>query len=224
MNFKNKFNLKLDFYFHTWISDEKYDCSPWREIDANELQPNKYIISELVRLYNPKAYCSDMAKKFDNSKVIDTIAYRNSSITEIQNVSNLLSQLYSRYRVKNLIKDHAQRHGDYDIIILSRFDFLKEINIDPTSIDIEKIYVSDLHKDRQVFPDNFIVMAKDKFIKLFNIYDELHQLIDCYHLENKIKKLNEKLKINIEEILLASFIYYNEHENIVRTKLVPNFM
>ena len=224
MNFKNKFNLTLDFYFHTWVSNERYECSPWRDINENELQPNKFVVAELIRLYEPKAYCSDMAKKFDDTDVKDTLAYRNSSDKEKANINNLLSQLYSRYRVKNLVNDNAHLYGNYDIVILSRFDFLNEINLDPNTVDTEKIYVSDMHKDRHVFPDNFMIMSQDNFIKLFNIYDELAPIINRYYIEIKMEELNEKIKLNMEEIILASCIYFYEEDNIIRTDLIPNFM
>ena len=131
-NIKNLFKenninrVDVDFFFHCWLinENEKYNVSPWRKIENKFIVYNKDIINDLIKLYKPKAY------EFENQKNFD---YKN-----IKNSNNILSQMYSRNKVKNLFNLYNMT---YDFVIMSRFDNIYVIpSINLNKINTEKIY------------------------------------------------------------------------------------
>lgn len=209
--FTKKYNV--DFYYHTWYDEsiEYYDASPWRNISQKELKVKKDTIKHINNLYKPVAYLYDKPISFDISK------YNYE-----KNFENILSQLYSRNKVRNLLKNSGI---NYDLVIMSRFDFLRNIGIDLNNIDINKTYVSNLHYPRKILPDNFFVMNYENFIKMFDIYEKLSEIIDNDDVKIKMKEYDEKCILNLEEIILMKYIYeFNNVENVVYTNLIPNFI
>ena len=220
-------NIEVDFYYHAWYSKptEKkiyYDASPRGKTNQNNLLQVSNIIEILNNLYHPVDYHYEDSRTFDYSKYKNTIAYYNCQDKKvIKSISNVLSQLYSRNQVRNMLYNQNKK---YDCIITSRFDFLNPISINLYKIDLSKTYVSDLHYPRKIFPDNFMILSQNDYLNLFNIFDNLNNIVDNEFLNIKMIVNNEKLYLNTEEIILAN--YYNYHDdtsNVVYTSLIPDF-
>ena len=229
-------NHDVDFYYHTWILNSDtpyYRHSENRHVNIEELKGDKDIITKLNLLYNPKAYVFEESKSsyFDiktKDEIIGSIAYSNTPAhhNEEFRISNTLSQLYSRQQVRNLLYNTLQKEKiDYDFIIMSRFDFLKEINvnINLNNIDSTKIYVSDIHKPKSLFSDAILLLGVENFFKVFNIYDNLHNIINNKALDILCSTYNEAMGLTPESLLLANCLYY--FNDIERLKYVnfPNF-
>jgi hypothetical protein len=226
-------NHDVDFYYHTWtLPDEitHYSHAEYRNIPKDQLKYDKDIIRKINSLYNPKAYLFEEARDFDiekNNELLNSMAYSN---TDNKNrgirISHCLSQLYSRQQVRNLLYNTLQKENiEYDFVITSRFDFLKEINvnIDLNNINNEKIYVSDYHIPRAIFADNILLLGVENFFKFSNSYDNLYNIINNKTLDTLVTNYNEELVLAPENLLFANYLYYFGNINILEYVNFPNF-
>jgi len=224
----------VDFYYHTWTLPNEntyYSHSEWRNIPKEELKYDKDLIAKINSLYNPKAYLFEEAKVFDmekNNDFVNSIAYSNTDkINKGIKISHTISHIYSRQQVRNLLYNTLQKENiEYDFVISSRFDFLKEINvnIDLNNINNEKIYVSNIHKPRAIFSDSIILLSVENFFKLFNIYDNLHNLINNKTLATLITNNNDKLVLVSEGLMFANYLYYFNDIKTLEYVNFPNFI
>ena len=224
----------VDFYYHTWtLPNEEtfYSHSGYRNIPREDLKSDKDIITKINSLYNPKAYIFEEAKTFDMEKdddLVNGIAYLNTAdINKGIVLSSTISNIYSKQQVRNLLYNTLQKEKiDYDFVIISRFDFLKElnVNIDLNNIDNKKIYVSDIHKPRSIFSDAILLLGVENFFKLFNIYDNLHNLINNKTLDTLITNYNTKLVLVPEGLLFANYLYYFKDLTKIEYVNFPNFI
>ena len=227
-------NHDVDFYYHTWIlnsNNSYYRHSEYRNINAEELKGEKDIITQLNLLYNPKAYVFEESKlSFDietTDEFINSIAYSNTTDNNKGfRLSNTLSQLYSRQQVRNLLYDIIQSEKiKYDFVIISRFDFLNEINvdIDLNNINNQLIYLRSIYAPRIIFQDAIFLLGVENFLKMFNIYDNLHNLINNKALDTLLSSYNEIFNLVPENLILANYLYYfNDIKNLNYVNF-PNF-
>ena len=211
-------NHDVDFYYHTWTlpnGNTFYSHSEYRNIPKEDLKGDKDIITKINSLYNPKAYLFEEAKHFDiekNNEYINSIAYLNTSeFNKGIRISHTLSQLYSKQQVRNLLYNTIEKENiKYDFVITSRFDFLKEINlnIDLNNIDNQKIYVSNFLKPRDLFSDNILLLGVENYFKLLNIYDNLSNIINNKTLDTLMAEYNERLYLVPESLTFANYLYY----------------
>lgn len=224
-------NHNVDYYYHTWTlpnENAHYSHSEYRNVPKEELKGDKDIITKINSIYNPKAYLFEESKYFDIEK--NNIAYLNTAhlVNKDIRISHTLSQLYSKQQVRNLLYNTIEKENiKYDYVITCRFDFLNEINvnIDLNNIDNEKIYVSNIHKPRAIFSDAILLLSVENYFKLFNIYDNLCNLVNNKTLYYTfISKYNEKLNLTPENLTFANYLYY--FNDIKRLEYVnfPNFV
>jgi hypothetical protein len=229
-------NHDVDFYYHTWIlnsNDSYYRHSENRHVNMEELKGDKDIITNLNLLYNPKAHIFEESKSsyFDiqtKEQIRSTIAYSNTPNyhNEEFRISNTMSQLYSRQQVRNLLYNIIQTEKiEYDFVIMIRFDFLNKItvNIDLNNINKQLIYVSDIHKPSKLFADGIFLLNVDNFFKMFNIYDNLDNLINNKTLDTLCSSYNVVLALPPEHLIFANYLYYfNDIKNLEYVNF-PNF-
>ena len=70
-----------------------------------------------------------------------------------------------------------------------------------------------------------MILSQNDYLDLFNIFDNLNNIVDNDFLNVKMIVNNEKLYLNTEEIILAN--YYNYHDdtsNVVYTSLIPDLL
>jgi len=222
MKFINKQeDCKFNFFFHCWTLNENeiYKCSPWRNINNNELVYNKNVISELIELYNPILY------EFENQNNViineslykDTIVYNDTDINSLSNINNTLFQMYSRNKARNLLNKYLidTNNINYDFVMHIRFDINDMPKINFNELNKSQVYISNLHLPRISMPDNCIITNPYIFLEWFNIYEMLNDILNDNNLLMKITSLNEKILINPEQLILAKYIYhYNNTDNI----------
>lgn len=209
-------DCKVDVFYHTWTLEaagEQFDASPWRPLSKETLAFQEGLLDELQTLYMPVKWLAEPAlKTVDESPYVSTIAYRNIQTNERKrgNIKNVISQMTSRTKARNLLDQHIQESGvQYDFVIMSRFD-IKEA---PTALrladlDKRKVYVSNAHLPRRVFPDNFIICPPKIFCQWMAIMDHLPVILNSAELQKQMAGLKEKLELNPEEILLAAYLYH----------------
>lgn len=211
--------ITIDFFYHTWyLSDDKnlFDCSPWSHYNETDIKMPVNYKYLLEYYYKPKSCMYESVKKFEiTDDIVNSVFYQNSSDAIKKNIPNILSQCYSRQKVRDMILMYK-----YDYIITSRFDFLNEININLSELKKNTLYVSNMHLPRKIFPDNFMICCYDMFIDIFNINNNLHQIINI-----PTNLYNEIPHFNIEELLFYNYFYTGyDIENVIYTEKIPNFM
>ena len=231
-NYLNPFKkiYEIDFFYHTYYDEtfigKKYNSSPWRKIKNNVVK--QHVLKNLKKIYKPVAYSHNTPILFKNNQYVNLRAYQNSNNKTINNLNNLLSQLYSRKKVKNIFEEYILKtNTNYNLVISCRFDFLKPITLDLTHIDNEvgrtHIYVSNIRQSNILLPDNFIVLNPVNFLKIFNMYNDLSIICDSDMIEKELKKNNIQYILNMEEILLAQVYYHSLKEKVIYTKDIPDF-
>ena len=79
---------------------------------------------------------------------------------------------------------------------------------DFNNIAKDKIYFSTIHIPRHIIDDNFILTNTNKFLKIFDVYSNLNNLINNQHIIESFPKINESFAISAEELILANIIYH----------------
>ena len=164
----------------------------------------------LLALYKPVSYEYEFTIEFDVTPYKTTLAYKNtlSNPIKIKNCKNVLSQIYSRNKVRTLFSEYVQKKQiQYDFVCMTRFDLMFLPSVRLANVDPSKVYVSDLYAPRRkILPDIFILMPQSVCIQWFTLHDDLKKIIDTPSLLKEIKKLGETIDINTEELILAKYI------------------
>lgn len=177
-----------DVYIHTWDSKIPYQVSPWRPIDPTPLSNPQ----EIIRLYSPRKIQIEEARVFSPEKYPHLVQATINPFQR-QNIPNIISQLYSRQRVRDLFVKEGE---SYDLVIATRFD----IQIDSLpKFNGGEILFANTHPERpHIFNDNLVMLSQKSFIQLFNFEPLLDEL-----------EKNGKVPLNMEEILTQSLISSN---------------
>ena len=221
-------NIRVDFFFHTWTlpPGEIYHCAPWRTIPSHELVPTENVIDKLIQLYSPIAYSFEEQITFDDSIIKDTIVYNNSSSALKTQASNVLSYLYSRQQVRNLLKTHIEKTGtDYDFVLATRFDVPFHLTIPIHDLLPSKTYVHDYFRirGRILLPDTPIFGQTDVILKLLNIYEDIGSVFNTTNLVDKLKSYGEDTNMCGECLITAAFLlHFNNFDNIEFFKYLPS--
>tara|TARA_B100000424_G_C22859658_1_gene458195 strand:+ start:530 stop:910 length:381 start_codon:yes stop_codon:yes gene_type:complete len=113
----------------------------------------------------------------------------------------------------------------YDFVIHVRFDYVKHISINLNDTDLTKIYAPNnwVKANRIIITDPLIMLPQEHFLNIFNLYDNLENILNNNDVYELLKKYKEKLYFNSEELILASFFYYNysTENDIIFTPLIP---
>ncbi len=154
---------------------------------------------------------------FNDLEIEKSLAYKNSDIRKKNNTYNILSQIYSRNKVRDLFNFYVEKNNvEYDMVISTRFDgFLFPINYSLNDVDKTKIYTSSIHCPRFIIPDSFLIIPIEIYLKWFDLYKNCKNIINNTEINKKINEIGEKLEINMEEYLLANYLYYYDMKHFV---------
>lgn len=222
-------NIFIDFFYHTWILEptDVYIVSPWRNIDSKTLVYQDKVVDDLNKFYHPLRYHTEKAiKKFDRTLYENTLAFKNThNDQKLTNIDNILSQMYSRTKVRNLLNEYIETTGtSYQCVIMSRFDYDKDVSIILNNIDLSKVHISYQCYPRAIIPDNFIISPTEVFLDWFNIFDNLSNLLNNQYIFDLMQIHKENLEINSEELILANYLFYNHDvKNIEYSYQIPCF-
>jgi hypothetical protein len=221
----------VDVFGHTWWSEKEvgqyYDSAPWA--------PHNYRIEEdlpkkLNDLYHFKLF------KYEESKSLKPTKKYNVGVPEQHDriYDVLKSRYYSLKEVLTLLNDYENNNDiNYEWTIISRYDIgIFSPLPDISSLNSDKIYLSDYHKGRKyIFNDNFWIFGKHKYIfkNLYDDFDKTYDMIqqlstseDLKPYENIVKNtelLNEK---NLSgEIFMAFYLLFNGLlENVIQDPIL----
>ena len=225
---KNNPTVTFDVYFHAWMDPEqqRYAASPWRHIPDEDLVVNPQIIPSLVEAYRPVSYLVEKPKaSFPLPENLETSPFWSASSEAVQsNLHNTLSQLYSRQAVRDLV---WRTNRQYDLIVISRFDFLRPLppSLSLAHMEPSRIHVSNMHHPRYIFPDNLIISSPSVFFSLFNLYNDLPLLLGSASVLPLLGRYRESPSLSGEALLFANFLlHFGRVEGLVNyTGCIPDF-
>jgi hypothetical protein len=151
------------------------------------------------------------------------LTYKNTKITSDlethrKKVNNILSQMYSRNRVRNIFATYCKANNvKYDAVIMCRFDFKHRIQLKLETLDLSYLYNGKLYGERKIIADNLIIMPMDVFLKLFNLYTNI-SVLNSSETERLVKSYGEEMVIGPEGILFANYIY--NYKNVDKVKYI----
>ena len=218
-------DVTADFFYHAWTLEPGriYPTSPYRNISISNLIYNKNTIAELNQLYKPIAHHYETQKTdFTPQRFETTLAYKNTvSPKKKENINNVLSQMYSRSAVRNLLNQHIlSTNTFYNTVIITRFDYGGALNFKLNNLDLSYTYVGGKNcPQRCILPDTFIMAPQAIFLDWFSIYDNLQRVLNTTDIYTSAKKYGETIEINGEEIILAHYLFYNA--GLERVKYSP---
>ena len=75
--------------------------------------------------------------------------------------------------------------------------------------------MSNIHYPRKIFADAIFLLSVENFFKMFNIYDNLHNIINNKALDTLVSSYNEVMSISPEDLIFANYLYYfNDLKNV----------
>jgi hypothetical protein len=220
-------NIEFDVFFHTWsLSPNDTISSYYRELEDEDKIIPEGIVDKLKQLYRPVASAEDMPITFDSAMYENSLLYNRTNEWGRENINNTLSQQYSRQRVRNLFYGYTKNTGvKYDFVIGSRFDFIVPLSVNLNELNPTMVHLTNCRFPRKHLPDPLIIMNQKVFIKLFNVFDNLPNLINNEKLaQHFAKKCKELYIFHPEEILHMNYIYYyHDNSAFEYHEGIPNF-
>jgi len=219
-------NCDIDFYYHTWTlcNGEKYIHSGHRNIRDNELMYDENIINKINLLYKPKAYVNELSRDFSDEmpELNKSLLYSNTP--HPINKNNTLSHYYSKQKVRDLLMNESIKNKiNYDLVVISRFDMLVEIDINLNNLDTRYIYWSDIHHPSPVTSDAMIISNYNIFLNSFNIYNNLYNMMNDENLNKLVNTYGIPMALNAENLLFTNYLYYYKDLSNVKYINIPNF-
>jgi hypothetical protein len=225
-------NVEVDIFFHAWfmppVAGEKtvYSVSPYRELGEEDTLIQEGTIDKLKELYHPVAFAEDKPILFDKAMYENSLLYKRTNEWGRENANNTLSQQYSRQKVRDLLQEHVKNTGvRYDFVIGSRFDFINPLTVNLNDLNPTRVHLTDCRFPRKHLPDPLIIANQKVFMRLFNVFDNLSNLINNDKLAKHFAKVCKELYIfHPEEVLHMNYIYYY-HDNTAFEyhEGIPNF-
>jgi hypothetical protein len=219
---KQQKDVTADFFYHTWTLEPGriYPTFSPRHISISNLTYNQNTISELNKLYKPIAHSYETQKiDFTPQRFETTLAYKNTvSPKKKENMNNVLSQMYSRSVVRNLLNQHIlSTNTYYNTVILTRFDYGGALDFKLSNLDLSYTYVAGKnYPQRCILPDTFIMAPQATFLDWFAIFENMDRVLNTADIYNSVKKYGETFEINPEEIILAHYLFHNSTLNRVK--------
>jgi len=163
----------VDVFAHCWWDKSKinqpYSTAPWA---SGNYKIEEGIPEKLYELYKFIAITFESPKTF--------IAQRPYNIPRDPEKSfdSYKSNYYSQNKVLSLVRDHEKINGEYDWLIITRYDIGIANFPNLNELDKDKIYVDHYHAGRKfVFNDNLWIFGannKFTFIDLYEKFDEVY--------------------------------------------------
>lgn len=189
---------KFEFYYHCWIlpHGKSFQTSPWRKIDPSHLIYQDDTKIKLEGLYHPV-----LCEYTDQSTIVHSAP---SEYTFVNNDKNILDQMYSRAKARNLLIESGRT---YDRIIMTRFDINTPIHLDILSSD-DSVYVQSYHLPRKIFADHTCMSTQEVFYVWFDLYDRIFDFQKDDKLKDLVESYHEHISINAEELIFASYLFH----------------
>ena len=233
MNQEYHSNITFDIFFHSWIMHENpgekisYTPSPYRGLKKEQTEVDSNILEQLVSMYKPVSFGASIPITFRKEIYENTLLYNNTNEYGQQNANNIMSQTYSRQKVRDTLAAYIKATGaHYDFVLGSRFDYMNDIAINFNTLEPANLHTASYRRPRHSIPDGLIICNQAMFLKVFNIFNNFHNIVNNKELaDNFVKTSKKELFIfHPEEILHINYIYYFKNNNLIEYHdEIPNF-
>jgi len=225
-------NITFDIFFHSWIMYENpggkisYTESAYRILKKENIEVNGDILEQLLSMYKPVSFDVSTPITFKKDAYENTLLYNNTDQLGKNNLNNVLSQTYSRQKVRDVLASYIKATGThYDFVIGTRFDFLNEIGINLNTIEPTNLHVGTYRFPIISIPDVLAICNQDMFLKMFNIFNNFHNIMNNKQLEEKYVKLcKARFWFHPDEIFHINYLYYfKDNKRIEYHDELPKF-
>lgn len=235
----NKLQMKykdthiFDFFFHTWHDDDLvgtyYPCNPYRGIPLSWRLIKKEIVNQIIQLYNPVSYLVEKPKTFDLTSLKQSKTYNSTNQEQQNNFHNVVSNLYSKNQVCNLLTEHINNNNvKYDCIISSRFDIFVEINFDINRVipNSTKLYCHAKIFNQNSIRDNIIISSYNVFRIYSDTFLNLEEILNDEETMNMLYLIDAGYVLGVERIITGHMLrnYPNFFDVVEFCDDIPNFM
>jgi hypothetical protein len=221
--FINKYNdIEFEFFIHCWWDKSDvgdYYKHSYRNPSSEELLIRSNTDIDIINLYQPKKYLFEKSRFFKTNFINNSLMESYTKDYERLNYNNALSNLYSKYKVNDLLQNYINNNNvKYDLVISTRFDYLNDIIFDIKNVTFDKFYIVNNNESRLVINDSFIITNNN----FFNIYSKtfinLNDIINNSEIMPKTLDLIHCFNFVPETILISNLIYNNIDVNTIIEK------
>ena len=218
----NNKDCNFDFFYHCWILEKNDDLYEHTlgTLPPSALIYNEKVITDLKELYKPKSYLYEKEKNVNiNCLNCENSLLGNSPHTIKSRIKNNLCNMYSKNKSRDVLNSYLNETNNatyYDFVLMTRFDITIIAEVIFNKLEKSKTYVSDMHLPRKIMSDACIIAPTDVFLKWFNIYNVLPDIINNKELILEMRKINETLYINPEEIITAAYLFHYKNLDNIR--------
>lgn len=206
-------NYDVDIFGHCWWDGSKmgqpYSTAPWA---SGDYKIEEGIPEKLYGLYQ------FIAATFESPKTFISKRTYNIPRDPEKSFDSYRSNYYSKKKVLSLVKDHEEVNGEYDWLIITRYDIRISNFPNLNELDKDRIYVDNYHRGRKfVFNDNLWIFGNHKyaFIDLYEKFDEVY---------DKMMSMPDNYKHIIEGTELSSVKYLSSENHIALHLLFKGFL
>ncbi len=215
-------NYSVDIFVHTWwdpsVVGQSYQCASWSKTPDTQRIIKSDTIDVIKKLYNPIKIVYEKPNLFeDDVKNVKEMAIYHSTTCEGKrgNVSNMFSNIYSKYKVSELLKQHIEEtNSKYKVVISLRFDYNHKLSVfNPDTCLENKLY--QFYFDNRIFVADPLVFFTntDYFINYSQTYVNIKKINESQECKDAAATFGIEFSINVEEIITLNLrLYYSEDE------------
>jgi hypothetical protein len=219
-------NYEVDIFIHTWwdhsVIGQLYPCAPWSRTPESQRLIRADTIDKIKELYKPIRILYEKPNVFEKEvEIVKKMAlYHNiQEEQKLHNVGNILSNIYSKYKVSQLFQGYFEEMKyTYKAIISLRFDVNTAIKLfNPDTCLQNKVY--QFYRNELILPpqrtyilDILVVFTDiDYFLNYSKTYSNLQKINDSYECKLAAENFGLNFEINAEEIVTFNLrLYYSE--------------
>jgi hypothetical protein len=225
----------IDIFVHTWwdvsMVGKLYKCSPWRNLTPKELTIREDTIDIIRRMYEPKRLEYEAPRDFslEHTELMKTSFYQSSPGHITNNLPNTLSNLYSKYKVSELLNTYCEEMNQtYDVVVSSRFDMLRNVPLQIEDCLVNKIYGL-LMAGRFIIVDHFLVFTNQQLFTEYSCtFKNIRTIIESERCAMGGPRLGMSVSLNLEELITFNMLLYHDVDTlyniVILTYDIPNLI
>jgi hypothetical protein len=221
-------NYQVDIFIHTWwdhsVIGQSYPCAPWSKTPESQRLIKADTIDTIKQLYNPVRILYEKPNLFENEvQTVKTMElYHNiTEVRKTQNVSNILSNIYSKYKVSQLLERYVEHTKyTYKAVVSLRFDVNSGLKLfNPDACLPNKVY--QFYRNELILPPqrtyilDILVVFTDIhcFFNYSKAYTNVQTINNSQECKQAAANFGLNFEINAEEIVTFNLrLYYSEDE------------
>ena len=209
----NNSNVECDFFIHSWFDEsligQYYTSSQYRQISQSELYIGSDTDTAILQIYAPKSHIFEKPRDFDISHLHGSIMYESTNEHQKNNINNCMSNIYSKYKVNQLLQEYiATKNTYYDLIISTRFDYLNTLLVDLQTLNPNKLNIIPSHSSKIILNDNYVIASNDIFNKYSHAFANIELFVNNATIMDICSGYTGSTAFVPEVVMFANMAYY----------------